>query len=158
MGQHLWWENMFVIYICCWALPAQYFLGLSPARFMTIFYCLSVESPNLRARSPPPPGNWFPFCCLLWLAGLRWRYSNPPPHGRLICHIQSSLHNSGRPQRKTLPVEFFHYWLPCKRLVVSSENCQMLIVHIHGNISDFPVPSSDRSIILAFNQNTSQYF
>jgi hypothetical protein len=23
----------------------------------------------------------FPFCCLLWLAGLRWRYSNLPPHG-----------------------------------------------------------------------------
>jgi hypothetical protein len=28
-----------------------------------------------------PPGTWFPFRRLLWLAGLRWRYSNPPPHG-----------------------------------------------------------------------------
>jgi hypothetical protein len=26
----------------------------------------------------------FPFRRLLLLAGLRWRYSNPPPHGRLI--------------------------------------------------------------------------
>jgi hypothetical protein len=28
-----------------------------------------------------PPGTGFPFCRLLRLAGLRWRYSNPPPHG-----------------------------------------------------------------------------
>jgi hypothetical protein len=25
----------------------------------------------------------FPFCCLLRIAGLRWRYSTPPPHGNL---------------------------------------------------------------------------
>jgi hypothetical protein len=28
-----------------------------------------------------PPGTVFPFCRLLRLAGMRWRYSNPPPHG-----------------------------------------------------------------------------
>jgi hypothetical protein len=28
-----------------------------------------------------PPGTGFPFCRFLRLAGLRWRYSNPPPHG-----------------------------------------------------------------------------
>jgi hypothetical protein len=49
--------------------------------------------PTWRARSPylyPPgtgwpgytPGTGFPFRRLLRLAGLRWRYSNPPPHGR----------------------------------------------------------------------------
>jgi hypothetical protein len=27
------------------------------------------------------PRNWVPFRRLLQLAGLRWRYSNPPPHG-----------------------------------------------------------------------------
>jgi hypothetical protein len=27
------------------------------------------------------PGNLFPFHRLLRLSGLRWRYSNPPPHG-----------------------------------------------------------------------------
>jgi hypothetical protein len=26
------------------------------------------------------PGTRFPFDCLLWFAGLHWRYSNPPPH------------------------------------------------------------------------------
>jgi hypothetical protein len=30
-----------------------------------------------------PPGTGFPFRRLLWLAGLRWRYSTPPPHGAL---------------------------------------------------------------------------
>jgi hypothetical protein len=28
-----------------------------------------------------PPGTGFSFCHLLRLAGLRWRYSNPPPQG-----------------------------------------------------------------------------
>jgi hypothetical protein len=28
------------------------------------------------------PGTGFPLCRLLRLAGLRWRYSNPPPHGK----------------------------------------------------------------------------
>jgi hypothetical protein len=28
-----------------------------------------------------PPGTGFPFCRLLRLAELRWRYSNPPTHG-----------------------------------------------------------------------------
>jgi hypothetical protein len=30
-----------------------------------------------------PPGTGFPFRRLLRLAGLRWRYSNPPPHRRV---------------------------------------------------------------------------
>jgi hypothetical protein len=29
-----------------------------------------------------PSGIGFPFCRLLRLVGLRWRYSNPPPHGK----------------------------------------------------------------------------
>jgi hypothetical protein len=28
-----------------------------------------------------PPGTWFPFCRPLRLAGIRWKYSNLPPHG-----------------------------------------------------------------------------
>jgi hypothetical protein len=33
------------------------------------------------------PEHWIPICRLLRLAGLRWRYSNPPPHGYIwrIC-------------------------------------------------------------------------
>jgi hypothetical protein len=46
------------------------------------------RSPSPRIYIPPenggpviPPDTGFPFHCLLRLAGLRWRYSNPPPHG-----------------------------------------------------------------------------
>jgi hypothetical protein len=40
---------------------------------------------NLKGQGGPviPPGNGFPFRRLLRLAGLRWRHSNPPPHGTL---------------------------------------------------------------------------
>jgi hypothetical protein len=40
-----------------------------------------------------PLGTGFPFCRLLRLAGLRWRYSNPPPHGLLYS-------NSSGPHRE----------------------------------------------------------
>jgi hypothetical protein len=42
-----------------------------------------------------PPGIGFPFRRLLWLTGLQWRYSNPPPHGILLCIlcINSLLRN-----------------------------------------------------------------
>jgi hypothetical protein len=51
------------------------------------------DSPNLEGQVPVfiypqeqcgpviPPGTGFPFRRLLRLAWLRWRYSNPPPHG-----------------------------------------------------------------------------
>jgi hypothetical protein len=44
------------------------------------------DSPNLEGRIPVfiPPGTGFPFRLLLRLAGLRWRYSNPPPHGESL--------------------------------------------------------------------------
>jgi hypothetical protein len=45
------------------------------------------DSPNPRIHIPQqqggpviPPGTGFPFCHLLRLAGLRWKYSIPPPH------------------------------------------------------------------------------
>jgi hypothetical protein len=60
----------------------------------TIFYCPnSWDYPNLEGQVPHiyipqeqggadiPPGTGFPFRRLLRLAGLRWRCSNPPPHG-----------------------------------------------------------------------------
>jgi hypothetical protein len=42
-----------VVYNCCWPSPAQSFSGLSPAGFMTLFYCLRFETPSAwRARTP----------------------------------------------------------------------------------------------------------
>jgi hypothetical protein len=40
-----------------------------------------IYTPQERGGPVMPPGTGFPFCRLLRLAGLRWRYSNPPPHG-----------------------------------------------------------------------------
>jgi hypothetical protein len=59
---------------------------------MTIFYCLSFETPQPGGSGPSihvtreqgglviAPGTGFPFHRLLLLAGLRWRYSNPHPY------------------------------------------------------------------------------
>jgi hypothetical protein len=89
----LWREDGFVVCNCCWSWPAQLSSGPSPAGLITIFYCLRFETPAIwRARSPyiHPPGTWWPsytpmhwvpFRRLLRLAGIRWRYSNPPPGG-----------------------------------------------------------------------------
>jgi hypothetical protein len=93
VGHPLWREDGSVIYSnnCFWALPEQWLLGRSPAELTTISYCLIWDSTAWRARSPYlyspgtgwpnyTPGHWVPFCHLLRLAGLRWRFFNPPPH------------------------------------------------------------------------------
>jgi hypothetical protein len=88
-------EDGSVVYNCCWSSPAHSFSGPSPAGLMTTFYSLRFEThPTWIARSPYlypqeqggpviSPGSGFPFRRLLRLAGLRWRYSNTPPHGIL---------------------------------------------------------------------------
>jgi hypothetical protein len=38
-------------------------------------------SPQEQGGPIIPPGTGFHFCRLLQLAGLRWKYSNPPPSG-----------------------------------------------------------------------------
>jgi hypothetical protein len=40
-----------------------------------------------------PPGTGFPFRRLLRLAGLRWRYSIPPPHGIFRCCLTTQVFN-----------------------------------------------------------------
>jgi hypothetical protein len=82
-----------LLYNCFWALPERSLLGQSRAELTPIFYCLIWDFHNLEGQvsifiSPKnrvapviAPGTGFPFCCLLRLAGLRWRYSVPPPHG-----------------------------------------------------------------------------
>jgi hypothetical protein len=58
--------------------------GPNPVGFLTTFYCLRFEN--------------FPFRRLLRLAGLRWRYSNPPPHGSppSDSRMHSLISNSSR--------------------------------------------------------------
>jgi hypothetical protein len=62
--------------------------------FEATCYCLKRDSPNLEGQVPVfisprkrvaqlyPRALGFPFCCLLWLSGLRWRYSKPPLHAQ----------------------------------------------------------------------------
>jgi hypothetical protein len=81
-----------LLYNCFWALPEQSLLG-EVSQSLQPYFTVSFETPpTWRARFPylyPPGTGWpsytqgigFPFCRLLRLAGLRWRYSNPPPHG-----------------------------------------------------------------------------
>jgi hypothetical protein len=67
--------------------------GPSPSELMTTSHCLIWDSPNLEGQVPVfissrnrmaqsySPGTGFPFCRLLRLARLRWRYYNSHPHG-----------------------------------------------------------------------------
>jgi hypothetical protein len=105
------------MYNCCWSSPAQSFSGQSTAGLMTTFYCFKFQtSPTWRARSPylyPPgtgwpsytPRHWITFRRLLRLAGLRWRYSTPPPHGIAKCFVRACCIPSSRTAQKTpLPI------------------------------------------------------
>jgi hypothetical protein len=84
-----------LVYNCCWSLWAQSFSGSKSSETHDIMYCLRFETPpTWRGRSPylhpqeqggpvMPPGTGFTFRRLLRLGGLRWRYSTPPPHGKI---------------------------------------------------------------------------
>jgi hypothetical protein len=107
-------------------LLVQLLLGLARAVTLGPKSRITVSSetpPTWRARSPYlyplgtgwpsyTPGHWVPFCRLLRLAGKRWKYSNPPPHGEervLLYHrVQEfSLYltgNSFRLRYRTNPV------------------------------------------------------
>jgi hypothetical protein len=88
VGRPPWREDGPVFCISCWFLPAQSFLDPSP-----IFY-------------------WdFHFRHLLQLAGSRWRYSTPPPHGyiELLLNYDSFITSKGpeyRPPSQTVPLLF----------------------------------------------------
>jgi hypothetical protein len=72
VGWSLWRENGSVVYNCWWRSPAQQY------RWTRDHILLSQI--------------WdYPFRRLLQLAGLRWRYSTPPPHGRLNFWLCSLL-------------------------------------------------------------------
>jgi hypothetical protein len=82
-----------LLYNCFWAMPEQSLLGRGPSELTAIFHCLSWDSLNLEGQVPGfiSPRNWvaqlYPralgslFVTSYDSQGLRWRYSNPPPHG-----------------------------------------------------------------------------
>jgi hypothetical protein len=77
----------------CNLVPLQGFASAVPRDSKPYFIVPILETPQTwRARSPClypqgtgwpsyTPGHCVPFCRLLRLTELRWRYSNPPPHG-----------------------------------------------------------------------------
>jgi hypothetical protein len=81
-----------LLYNCFWAMPEQSLLGQSPAELSHILLSHlrlpqpggpgpRIYIPQEKGGPVIPPGTGFPFCRLLRLAGLRWSYSNQPPHG-----------------------------------------------------------------------------
>jgi hypothetical protein len=110
VGRPLWRVDGSVIYSynCFWALPEQLLSGPSPVELTIIFYCQCfTETPGPRSYVPQeqgglviPPGTVFPFRLLLRLAGLQWRYSNPPSHGKgivtLFYYCNTSPRSGGR--------------------------------------------------------------
>jgi hypothetical protein len=81
MGRSVWREDRSVIYYYSWPSPAQLFLDTSPLGLVT-----HILLPHVRH---------FPIRRLLRLAGLRWRYSTPPPHGKCWCQSPSVLYSLG---------------------------------------------------------------
>jgi hypothetical protein len=81
---------------CFWSLPEQSYLSRSPTELTAISYCLLWDSPNLEGQVPVfiTPRNrvakLYPRALgSLSVAsydsqGLRWKYSNPPPHGEIL--------------------------------------------------------------------------
>jgi hypothetical protein len=81
-----------LLYNCFWALPEQSLLGRSPLRTHGHILLSYLRLPQPRGPGPRiyipqeqgdpviTPGTGFPFCRLIQFAGLRWKYSNPPPH------------------------------------------------------------------------------
>jgi hypothetical protein len=88
LGGPSWREDGSVIY----SNNSLSLLGPSPAELMTIL-CLIWDSPNLEGQVAviifpqeqdgpvTPPSTGFPLRRLLRLVELRWKDSNPPPHG-----------------------------------------------------------------------------
>jgi hypothetical protein len=88
------WATAFLIRFCQIA-SGFHFFGFRNSNFFLQSSVVSLVSipqpegpgpciyvPQWQGGPVIPPGTGFPFRRLLRLAGLRWRYSNPPPRGR----------------------------------------------------------------------------
>jgi hypothetical protein len=96
VGRPLWREDGSAVYNCCWLSPAQSFLVRVLRDWWPYFSVTYSRLPQpggpgpriyipQEQRSPViSPGSEFPFRRLLWLARLRWNYSNPHPRGAVV--------------------------------------------------------------------------
>jgi hypothetical protein len=60
-----------------------------------------------------PSGTGFPFRRLLRLAGLRWRYSTPPPHGKQYFVLRNLFKTKKLPHYKNLYVITECFYVHC---------------------------------------------
>jgi hypothetical protein len=100
-GRSLWRKNRSAVYICCWSLPAQSFLGPSPAGLVTIFYCLILETlPTWRTTSPylyPPGTGWTSYTPRHWVL-----FSSLPTTRRATVEVFEPATTCGPSQTDTL--------------------------------------------------------
>jgi hypothetical protein len=136
VGRPLWREGESVVYNCCWPLRAHSrvrvlgdswpYFTLSDSRLpqpwgtgASIYIAKEQGDPDIL------PGIAFPLRRLLWLAGLRWMYMNPPPHRHRS--ISELLVLVIQPRRGLHRKHLFHY-------------CVSL--HCRGNVFTGLFPSS----------------
>jgi hypothetical protein len=102
VGRPLWREDGSVFYNFCWSSLAQSFSVPVPRDTWPYFTVSGSRLPQPGGPEPriyipqeqgdpvipPPPGTGFLFRGLLRLAGLRWRYSNPPPREKMEAKLE----------------------------------------------------------------------
>jgi hypothetical protein len=123
VGRSLWREDGSVVYNCCWSSPAQAFPGPSPWDSWPYF---TVSDSRL------------PFRRHLRLAGIRWRYSTPPPHGAADCWSWSYVKTDGQAASPSL-ASSTHLGLDTRFLFLS-DRCWFVDVgrpHWREDRSDF---------------------
>jgi hypothetical protein len=80
-------------------------------------YHSQVQVPqNLKPYLTVSSETGFPFCHLLWLTGLQWKYSNPPPHGIIYIYIYIYIHThthtvTSKHIIKQLEVSIWHWYM-----------------------------------------------
>jgi hypothetical protein len=87
-----------------------------------------------------PPGTGFPFRPLLWFAGLRWRYSTPPPHGLELCYSWILvIKPRGGPKKDTVSIVIAQQYLNC-----------CLPIRCRRNVFTGTLPSNGRLLWLCY--------
>jgi hypothetical protein len=137
-----------------WVCPLQLLLGLASAvilrsqsaGLMTTCYCLRFDTPPIWSPGPRiyipqehggpviPPGIGFPFRRLLRPAGLRCRYSTPPP-----ASLGSSLYSFGADTKENTASNSFAIIIMGGCLAIA----RILVTCLQAATEQFHVPSSD---------------